>query len=63
MVLFLIYCWNYRTLIAHLSVIGHSMKIIINQNKNNNIGLLLLQDQMSRSDKALERGQSRRPDD
>ncbi len=41
MVLFLIYCWNYRTLIAHLSVIGHSMKIIINQNKNNNIGLLL----------------------
>ncbi len=41
MVLFLIYYSNYMILIAHLSVIHHSMKIIINQNNNNNIGLLL----------------------
>lgn len=40
MVLFLIYYSNYMILIAHLSVIHHSMKIIINHN-NNNIGLLL----------------------
>lgn len=37
----MVYYSNYRILIAHLSVIGHSMKIIINQNNNNNIVLLL----------------------